>query len=97
MEIHSTHYPPTCLPSPPLTAGAAVPASGHSARLGRFEVSGIQSVVNKYGESGKVSIHTRVDQGGAFHVEGAGEAEGKGRGGVKGAGVAAGKGSAHET
>lgn len=49
-----------------------MPTSIHRSRLGRFEVSGIHSVIDKYGESGKTSIHTRVDQGGVFHLEGAG-------------------------
>ncbi|GAB4822077.1 hypothetical protein N2152v2_009123 [Parachlorella kessleri] len=51
--------------------GAVDPGSVHRAQLGRYQVSGISSVVAKYGESGKVSIHTRVDQGGVFHLEGA--------------------------
>lgn len=50
-------------------AAGAWPCCRRAFQLGAFEVSGIQSVAAKYNESGKVSIHTRVDQSGVFHLD----------------------------
>ncbi|PSC68342.1 heat shock 70 kDa 17 isoform A [Micractinium conductrix] len=51
-------------------SAGAVPCCARAFPLGAFNVSGIQEqVVAKYNESGKVSIHTRVDQSGLFHVD----------------------------
>ncbi|KAL4458458.1 hypothetical protein ABPG75_013323 [Micractinium tetrahymenae] len=50
-------------------APGAWPCCRRAFRLGSFHVSGIESVIAKYNESGKVSIHTRVDQSGVFHLD----------------------------
>lgn len=49
-------------------APGAMPECHHAFPLGSFNVSGIHSVIDKYNSSGKVSIHTRVDQSGVFAV-----------------------------
>ena len=46
-----------------------LPGCHRHAPLGSFNVSGIHSVIAKYNESGKISIHARVDQGGVFALD----------------------------
>ncbi|KAI3435832.1 hypothetical protein D9Q98_001890 [Chlorella vulgaris] len=47
----------------------AVPCCRRSFPLAAFSVSGMQSVAARYNDTGKVSIHARVDQSGLFHVD----------------------------
>lgn len=49
--------------------GAILEVDHISSELGRFTVSGIDAVVAKYNQSGKVGLHTRVDVGGMFSVD----------------------------
>ena len=49
--------------------GASISGSGQEFPLGKFTVSGIQSVVSNRGHSGKVSVHTGVDSSGLFKVD----------------------------
>ena len=49
--------------------GAVLPCCVRQEPLGTFHVSGISSVVEKYGHSGKVAVHTVVDASGMFAVD----------------------------
>ena len=49
--------------------GAVLPCCARHEDLGEFHVSGIHSVIAKYGHSGKVALHTVVDQSGLFSID----------------------------
>lgn len=49
--------------------GAVLPCCARNEALGDFQVSGIDTVVAKHGHSGKVALHTVVDQSGIFSVD----------------------------
>ncbi|KAG7669868.1 hypothetical protein Ndes2437B_g06065 [Nannochloris sp. 'desiccata'] len=51
------------------SAGAVLPCCVRQEELGVFQVEGIQSVVTKHGHSGKVALHTVVDQSGVFSLD----------------------------
>ena len=51
------------------SAGAVLPCCVRQEELGNFQIEGIKSVVDKYGYSGKVAVHTLVDQSGVFHID----------------------------
>ena len=51
------------------SAGAALPCCVRQEELGNFQVEGIQSVITKHGHSGKVALHTVVDQSGIFSLD----------------------------
>lgn len=51
------------------SAGAVLPCCQRRDPLGAFTVSGIAAVVEKYGSSGKVALHTAVDQSGVFKLD----------------------------
>jgi len=51
------------------SAGAVLPCCVRQEELGVFQVEGIQSVITKHGHSGKVALHTEVDQSGVFSLD----------------------------
>jgi hypoxia up-regulated 1 len=51
------------------SAGAVLPCCVRQEELGDFQVEGIQSVIAKHGHSGKVALHTVVDQSGVFSLD----------------------------
>jgi hypoxia up-regulated 1 len=51
------------------SAGAVLPCCVRQEELGDFKVEGIQKVIAKHGHSGKVALHTVVDQSGVFSLD----------------------------